>query len=452
MRTVIKKAIDGIVYHMPGRLRINAERFYPPVAFINYYKEIIKDDFLGLEYKRNKQFVKLKNMLKYAQEKVPYYRNLFKTINFSVDNFNNFSDLSAIPILTKECFQTNASLFISDDFKTKNLLPKFTSGTTAMPLCFFFTPQVMYYWGAVRKKQYNIAGVDIRDPHIVIAEALSKNILMRYHKGIIYINPFRLDLDSLDNIINFLRKQSKFKFILGFPAFLHILAQRINELNVLIRPLKAVITTSECLTEENRKIVESVFGCQVFDYYSMHEGVIHGIECECHAGFHLEMNSSFVEQVTIDKVFEGKRIIATGLTNHAMPLIRYDTGDVGFITEQSECRCGRRGPFLTKLYGRFSNLVRLSDGTTYDRFVLSKALQNFSGIRESRFVYYPPDKIVFEMVRSESPLDRERLYKNLSDLFSKKISFKIQEVLSIPRSNNGKTDFICIVDKNFKSN
>lgn len=450
MRAIFKKTIDDIVYHMPKRLRVCAERFHPPVAFINYYKEITEDDFSDFESKRNKQFVKLKNILKYAQEKVPYYRNLFKTLNFSVDNFKHFSDLSAIPILTKECIQRNTSLFISDDFRTRKLVSKFTSGTADAPVCFFLDPKVIYYWGAVRKKQYNIAGVDLRDPHIIIAEAFKKNILMRCHKGNIYINTLRFDSDSLDGVINFLKKQGKFKFILGFPSFLQILAQRIKELHILIKPLKAVIATSECLSEENRELVESVFGCEVFDYYSMHEGVIHGMECECHTGFHLEMNTSFVEQVAIDKSFEGKKIVATGLTNYAMPLIRYDTGDVGLITERSECRCGRRGPLLTKLYGRLSNLIRLNNGTTYDRFVLSKALQNCNGIRESRFVYYPSNKIIFEMVRNGSPFDREKLCNDLSNLFSEEILFEIKEVSSVPRSNNGKTDLICVVDNAFK--
>ena len=48
MRAILKKTIDDIVYHMPKRLRLCAERFHPPVAFINYYKEIMEDDFLDL--------------------------------------------------------------------------------------------------------------------------------------------------------------------------------------------------------------------------------------------------------------------------------------------------------------------------------------------------------------------------------------------------------------------
>jgi len=82
MRILFKKAIDRIIYHMPDKLSMYLEYLYPPVTFINYYKEIIKNDYSDLEYKRHKQFIKLKNLLKHVGEKFPYYRNLFKKINF----------------------------------------------------------------------------------------------------------------------------------------------------------------------------------------------------------------------------------------------------------------------------------------------------------------------------------------------------------------------------------
>ena len=108
IRPFFKKALDSIAYYMPERLSKYAGHFSPSISSINYYREIIKDDYLGLEERRHKQFIKLKRLLMYAEEKVPYYRNLFRKVNFSVNDFNNFSDLEAIPILTKECLQKTA--------------------------------------------------------------------------------------------------------------------------------------------------------------------------------------------------------------------------------------------------------------------------------------------------------------------------------------------------------
>ena len=431
---------------MPERLSKYAGHFSPSISSINYYREIIKDDYLGLEERRHKQFIKLKRLLMYAEEKVPYYRNLFRKVNFSVNDFNNFSDLEAIPILTKECLQKNSEHFISDDMNKSNLFPNFTSGSTGTPLCIFFTPKELSYIAAIVKKQYNIAGVDLRDPYICIAKALNKKSLMLYQKDVLYINTLRFDTVSLDTIIDFLKKQRKFKFIRGYPTYLQILTRRIKECNVLMRPFKAVIAGYEYLSKENRELIEEVFQCKVFDYYAMTEGVIHGLECEYHTGLHLEMHDSFVEQIAVEQRTEGGKIIATGLNNYAMPLIRYDTGDVGVITEEGKCACGRTGPLLTKLYGRYSDLMQLNEGTTYNFEVLSRALCNVSGIRESRFVYYPRHKVVFEMVRNQLSLDRKKLYKHLSGLFSKQIAWEIREVSEIPRSENGKVNFISVVE------
>ncbi|MEN6489863.1 MAG: hypothetical protein ABFD66_13465, partial [Smithella sp.] len=69
---------------------------------------------------------------------------------------------------------------------------------------------------------------------------------------------------------------------------------------------------------------------------------------------------------TVDEsgaVVKGKtgRIIATSLHNFAMPFVRYDTGDFGFIDDMNSCPCGNKHPLLKKVLGRTTDYLKLNN-------------------------------------------------------------------------------------------
>ena len=57
------------------------------------------------------------------------------------------------------------------------------------------------------------------------------------------------------------------------------------------------------------------------------------------------------------------RIVATGLDNKVMPLIRYDTGDWATISEIERCECGFVGTTFKRIEGRGEDIIFLDDGT-----------------------------------------------------------------------------------------
>jgi len=81
-------------------------------------------------------------------------------------------------------------------------------------------------------------------------------------------------------------------------------------------------------------LIERVFDVQVFDNYGLGDGGISAFECHLHKGMHIDYERSILQTVNdsgeVVKCAIG-RIIATSLYNYAMPFIRYDTGDFGFI-------------------------------------------------------------------------------------------------------------------------
>ena len=49
-------------------------------------------------------------------------------------------------------------------------------------------------------------------------------------------------------------------------------------------------------------------------------------------------------------------VVVTGLMNDAMPLIRYDMGDIATLVPGYQCPCGRRAPVIERIDGRSESL------------------------------------------------------------------------------------------------
>jgi phenylacetate-CoA ligase len=114
-----------------------------------------------------------------------------------------------------------------------------------------------------------------------------------------------------------------------------------------------------------RRRVESGFGVRVRQNYGLNE--IGPVAPECEAGrFHIHTEHCWVEIVDDagHAVAPGEtgRLLVTSLNNAAMPLLRYDTGDLATAVS-GDCRCGRSLPSFGGIVGRYSRIAFLPEGT-----------------------------------------------------------------------------------------
>ena len=116
-------------------------------------------------------------------------------------------------------------------------------------------------------------------------------------------------------------------FLRGYPSSLALLARFALDEGLRVPSLKAALTASESLTPAHRTVVREAFGIEIFDHYGQAEISCMLHECESHDGMHVLEDYGVVELVPTGDA--GRfRLIATNLQNTAMPLIRYDTGDI----------------------------------------------------------------------------------------------------------------------------
>jgi len=102
------------------------------------------------------------------------------------------------------------------------------------------------------------------------------------------------------------------------------------------------------------------------------------------------------------------RVLVTNLHSFAMPIIRYDIGDIAEWGE--ECDCGIKLPVISRLWGRKRNLVKLPNGELRPMIFLGEDVAKIQVIKEYRVIQFKSGEIYF-FVRAERPLTASEVAK-----------------------------------------
>jgi phenylacetate-CoA ligase len=144
-----------------------------------------------------------------------------------------------------------------------------------------------------------------------------------------------------------------------------------------------------------RSTIEQCFRVPVYNRYGSREVGCVASECSRRSGLHLHIDK-IIEVLDLETgrpVFDTPgRIVVTLLSNRALPLIRYDLGDIGILTHK-RCSCGVNTPVLEKVLGRSSDFIltpsgRLIHGEYFTHiFYGRRNIKQFQFVQESRIRY-----------------------------------------------------------------
>lgn len=130
--------------------------------------------------------------------------------------------------------------------------------------------------------------------------------------------------------------------------------------------LQGLLAISEQVTNGMRDKIERTFATDLAENYGLNEVGVVASRCPEGGRFHVHTEACIVEIVDSDgqPVTAGQhgRLLVTTLSNPAMPLIRYDTGDLA-VPSSGPCLCGRTLPSFERILGRYSRIAYLPEGT-----------------------------------------------------------------------------------------
>jgi phenylacetate-CoA ligase len=315
---------------------------------------------------------RLGELLEHARTTVPFYRKRV-SLQTRPSAATARTDLAAFPVVTKADLRAaGIGELASEDVPGERRVLRSTSGSTGEPFRFFldsralpliFASHVFYdRWSglAVGERYVRIvAPINVpssssleparRQLHQAIIGRLQKAYERRTQRQIWHADIDGIAAEHLRSAIDSFRPA----FVLGYASALAALSAELGEADrPLKRSLRGVITIAELLTPERRCLIERYFAAPITNRYGLREfGWWAGQDCSRSAE-RLHLNSELVvaEVLTSDStpanVGEVGRLVLTDLHNRAVPLIRYDTGDLA-VAESESCSCGRGFPLVT---------------------------------------------------------------------------------------------------------
>ena len=391
------------------------------------------------------QIKRLKALLKHAYENVPYYHESFRRQNFRPTDFKCLEDLRRVQILKKSAIRKNSNEMIAKNVPKKELVCRFTSGTTAAPVR-FYRGKTDVSWGiGAELRGYGWAGYEVGDklaliwtfvPGEVRKFAFHLKNFLRRNK---ILNVYYL---SEKNIASFAKKMHRFKpdFIRGYSSAVNIFATFILQNNRFNISPRAIFTSGQTLLPNYQKTIEETFNCEIYDYYATSEVSHIAAQCEQHEGLHIFEENIFVEIVKDDEpasIGEEGKVLLTNLHSYAMPFIRYDIGDVGKIFPDT-CSCGRELSLLKPIGRTYEYFVNRDGSFTYLR-----DFQTVFGdlpIKDFQVVQESYDEIIVKVVRRPgySKAHTDFILKNVKYHTAREAKIRVELVDSIPLEGSGK--------------
>jgi phenylacetate-CoA ligase len=390
---------------------------------------------------------RLSQIITRAYYAVPFYKERFVSAGVRPEQIRSLADLKQIPVLTKREVLDNEVRMIDPSFKEK-LYTRKTGGSTGMTLHFQKEANALALNDAIMYRCYRWYGIDIGDRQArfwgvpVVWKLRWKEQIKDFVLNRIRISAFDISKESCLKQYDAIRRFRPSYFygyttaIYGFCLMMREMGVNLNDL-----ALKAVICTAEKMYPHHRQVFNEVFKCPVVDEYGCAEHGIIAFQCKAHK---LHMMSDHLCVEFLDEAGhpvgpgENGRIVITDLSSYAMPLIRYEIGDIGRYTEE-RCTCGVHLPLMEVVEGRKEDFIRTKEGKLVHAAYLCYTLKD-DAVHEFKMYQKAIDRLHVQIVKSPSFREDSEmaLESKLRTALGKEVSIDFEYLERIPRESSGK--------------
>ena len=338
---------------------------------LRYYRQFIKTQYEPYELQKGRQEERLRKLINFAYNNVPYYTKLFKGNNINPKDIKTVENLEKMPILTKQIIKQNWQDFIPKNINKIKYLNGSTGGSTGAPLKYRMSKKDYEIGCALLYRGWGNAGYKLGDKIAMMGGSslvpnIKSNLKTKIQDFFLNFRHYSSFGMSEKNLLDYFNDINRWrpKFIRGYASSIYLFAKFIDENNLKLKcKIEAIFTTAEKLFKKQRQFIEKALGTSVFDNYGLNDGGISSYECKNHYGMHIDTERAILETINSNdkQIIEQQgKILATSLYNYAMPFIKYDTGDMGIISD-SECACGRKTLLLKEIIGRVTDTLKLNN-------------------------------------------------------------------------------------------
>ncbi len=325
-----------------------------------------KIEQMAREQMREIQLERLKKIVKYAYERVPFYKKKFDEIGLLPEDIKTLEDIKKIPYTTKADLRDNYPYGLlavpMDDIVRVHA----SSGTSGKPTVVAYTKNDLDMWSDCMARLIVAAGgrksdiVQISFGYGLFTGALG------LHQGWEKIGATVIPASSGNTERQvMLMKDLGATALVATPSYGLYISEVVEKMGIKKEDLKLRIGLfgSEASSPEMHKELQDKLGLFPTDNYGLSEIIGPGVagECEFKCGMHINEDHFYpeiIDKETLQPIEDGEwgELVITTLTKEGLPMLRYRTKDITRLIKD-KCQCGRTTVRMDKIQGRSDDML-----------------------------------------------------------------------------------------------
>lgn len=392
-----------------------------------HYSDVKSRNTLG-----NPNVEQLEQLLQWSVEQTEFYKDC------------NAANFSSFPVINKNDIKSRW-----DDMHAQALLGKpvhymATSGSTG-------TPFTMEWDMNKRKRQLaelvyfnELADQKLGQPYIYFRVWTEKNRKSKrelWMQNLTPINILHLDDTTLEGIRQRLKERPYINSCLAYASTYEYLVRYLRQKGDTpdMFRTKTFISGSEVLGMEMKQMIKETVGCKVIDRYSNEENGFLAQSEDCSDSFKVNIASFKIEILKQDcdepaEIGEVGRIVVTDLYSFAVPLIRYDTGDLAM-------KAAERDGWVTELktiQGRRVDVIYDTQGRRLTAHTWSVYMWKYEKLKQYQFIQQDAKEYVLKVNGAKGVYTDDELINHLKSILGDDADITIEHVDGIPALASGK--------------
>lgn len=374
-----------------------------------------------------------------------YYRSKLIEAGFTEPHIADLDQLASVPMLTKDVIRGDKSKLLCVDPKHIGQV-HLTSGTSGKPIyaCYTLADQYVYdllpkYLNIFRESDEDVAAVAL--PYEFALPGLGFQRLFQFAFGAAVLSLGKGGyMAPVDKSLE-LMKEFQATVLATTPSYAALLAEESGKYGITpgedIR-LRTIWLTGEGCSATFRERLEKWWNCRANFFYGSTECGVVGVECAEHRGYHImegHVKVEIVDPATGKPLPRGRtgEIVVTTLLREGMPMIRYRSGDLGYL-QAAPCACGLTMDVL-HLRGRMEHMIRL-DGEDFSPFLLEHFLMEIPDVGMWYRFVVKDGKLTIEAEPFRTKLDDAKLAKKIRSHMRDRLGVDVSVVIrrDIPRT------------------
>jgi phenylacetate-CoA ligase len=352
---------------------------------------------------------RLRSLVRHAYHRVAYYREAMRAHGVTPEDIRGVADIRRLPLLDKGVVQDRPMDLIAEGVDPDRLKTIWSAGSTGRRVQIYHSADEKLLLAAVMAKGLAEVG---RTPRMrqfgtkLIRGPRAVDWRLRLARAAGFFRSTAVDVrDPPAEIVEAIRR-ARPDCVGGFPAVIARIAESAGPGGLTDVGVRIVTVGGAVLTQPMRATIHAAFGCPVRNTYNCVEFAHLARECPASGQMHVCDEGVVLEIVRGDRPAregESGEVVATGLHQFAMPLIRYRLGDIA-VRGADRCPCGSIYPTIDAVQGRMNDYFVLPNGRLLHPWTLSTpVLEAHRWIDRYRITQERRDLVIYQIMPRIQP-------------------------------------------------